>query len=53
MMGLLGTSFGISLYLLLFAHLTKDRDFSQEMKTGSYVVFGLIGVVYVFTRIIF
>lgn len=51
-MNLLGTSFGLSLYILLFAHLTKDKDFSQNVKTGSYVVFGIIGVAYVFFRIV-
>lgn len=47
----LGISFLISIYILLFSHLTVDKDFSQNVKVGSYIVFGLIGIVYVYARI--
>lgn len=40
-------------YILLFTHLRKDKDFSKNVKDVSYVVFGIIGVVYIIFRIIF
>lgn len=48
-----GMEIGICAYMLLFTHLRKDKDFPQNVKNISYVVFGIIGVVYILTRIIF
>lgn len=36
----------IAVVILLVSHLSIDRDFPQEVKTGSYVVFGVLAVVY-------
>lgn len=49
----IGYSFLVGVYIFLFSHLTKDKDFPQNVKTGAYVVMGIIGVVYVLTRVIF
>jgi hypothetical protein len=45
--------FAIFAYILLFSHLRRDKDFSQNVKTTSWVVFGIIGVIYIIFRIIF
>lgn len=45
--------FLVAVYVVLFSHLTVDRDFSQNLKSGSYVVFGIIGLVYFLARQIF
>lgn len=52
-MSALGMGALISIYIFLFAHLTKDKDFTKKEKDIAFIVFGLIGVVYVLTRIIF
>ena len=43
----------ICLYIFLFAHLTKDKDFNKKEKYISFLVFSIIGVVYILFRVIF
>lgn len=43
----IGTSFIIAFIIMIFSHLSKDRDFPDKMKTGAYVVLGIIGLVYI------
>lgn len=36
----------VAVVILLVSHLSVDMDFPQEIKTGSYIVFGVLAVVY-------
>lgn len=42
----------ISIGIILFSHLTVDRDFSESEKVTSYAVFGVLFVLYVIFGII-
>ena len=42
-----GVSLVISFIIMLFSHLSHDRDFPDTMKTGAYVVLGIIGLLYI------
>lgn len=45
--------FVIALTIGLFSHLTVDKDFPENVRTGSYIVFTILALIYFFTRIIF
>lgn len=45
------TGFGVSLIIalvtMLVSHLSCDRDFPSTLKTGAYIVFIILGIIYI------
>lgn len=37
----------IAIVIMVFSHLSQDRDFPDTMKTGAYVVLGIITFLYI------
>lgn len=42
----------IAFAIILFSHLTVDTDFDEKVKFWSYVVYVILTVAYVVTRVI-
>lgn len=42
-----GVSLLISFVIMLFSHLSRDRDFPDTLKTGAYVVLGVLALLYI------
>lgn len=36
----------IALIIIIIAHLTVDRDMPQNLKTGAWSVFAILGIIY-------
>lgn len=42
-----GISLIISFVIMLFSHLSRDKDFPDTQKTGAYIVLGVLAVIYI------
>lgn len=50
---IIAEGFLITVVIFLISHLTVDKDFPEPIKVGSWVVFGLLGLIYTIFGVLF